>query len=138
VIATESLFSMDGDLAPLVALRGLAERYDAALVVDDAHAIGVMGPEGRGMAWAGAPGGGADIVIGTFGKALGAAGAFVAGPRALRDALINLARTFIFTTGPSPAAVGAAAAALRIIQTDGEPRARLDANIARVRQALTG
>jgi 8-amino-7-oxononanoate synthase len=136
VVVTEGMFSMDGDLAPVAALRRLAVSAGALLMVDDAHAIGVLGDGGRGIAWAGAPGGGADVVVGTFGKALGSAGAFVAGPRIVREALINVARTFIFTTAPSPAAIGAAAAALEIVRADPEPRAALEANVRLMRDGL--
>lgn len=136
VVVTEGMFSMDGDLAPVAELRAVVLEHNALLVVDDAHSLGCLGEGGRGIAWAGVSGGGADIYIGTFGKALGSAGAFVAGPAVLREALINTSRTFIYTTGPGPAAVGAALAALRIVQTDPEPMLRLQANCRQVRAGL--
>jgi len=136
-IVSEGIFSMDGDIAPIGRLHNLARTHDALLIVDDAHGIGASGEGGRGNAWKDVPGGGADILIGTFGKAFGAAGAFVAGPRIVRDALINLARTFIFTTGPNPAGIGAAHEALRIIRDDPEPRSRLEANTRLIRRGLT-
>jgi len=100
-VLTESCFSMDGDIPDLPALRALTRRHDAALVVDEAHALGVFGPEGRGLcAEAGVT---PDVLIGTGGKALGVHGAFVAGSRNLRLWLWNRARSFVFSTGISPA-----------------------------------
>lgn len=131
VVVTEGVFSMDGDVAPVEALAALSRSRGALLVVDDAHGLGALGRQGRGVA---APH--ADVLVGTFGKAFGSAGAFVAGPRVVRDALINLARPFVFTTGPSPAAVGAAHAALEIFLQDPEPQARLARNVAFMRREL--
>ena len=114
-LITESLFSMDGDAAPLQDLALIAQSNDAALVVDEAHAIGCLGPSGRGLCaeYGIQP----DILIGTFGKAFGTSGAFVAGTFDLRDYLVNRARTFIFTTGlPAPLAA-ATNAALSIISS---------------------
>jgi 7-keto-8-aminopelargonate synthetase-like enzyme len=103
LIITESLFSMDGDAARLADLAELARSTDAILVVDEAHAIGVHGPSGRGLC--AAAGVLPDVLIGTLGKALGAGGGFVAGSSALREYLVNRARTFIFTTAlPAPVA----------------------------------
>ena len=107
-LITESLFSMDGDLAPLTDLAGLAEAEDAILVVDEAHALGVLGPNGGGLC--AAAGVSPDVLVGTLGKAFGSAGGFVTGSGALRDYLVNRARTFIFTTAPPPALAGAARA----------------------------
>jgi 8-amino-7-oxononanoate synthase len=132
LLITESLFSMDGDAAPLAALADIAARNDAILVVDEAHAFAVLGPGGRGLsAQAGVS---PDVLIGTLGKALGSAGGFVAGSSALKDYLINRARTFIFTTAGPPALAGAARAALALASgPDGdERRARLVANHARL------
>jgi 8-amino-7-oxononanoate synthase len=112
LLVTESLFSMDGDFAPLPALAAAAEAHDAIWIVDEAHAVGVLGPAGRGLcAQARVE---PDVLIGTLGKALGAAGGFVAGTRLLRDFLVNRARTFIFTTALPPAVAGAARAALEL------------------------
>ena len=114
-LITESLFSMDGDIAPLPRLASIAAAHDAALIVDEAHAFGCLGPSGRGLSaeFGLQP----DILIGTLGKAIGASGAFVAGTSNLRDYLLNHARTFIFTTSlPIPVAA-AAHAALQIVST---------------------
>src|SRR5947209_3361981 len=109
LIITESLFSMDGDTAPLPDLAEVARTSDAILVVDEAHAIGVHGPAGRGLcAGAGVV---PDVLVGTLGKALGAGGGFVAGSPVLREYLVNRARTFIFTTAlPAPVAAAASRA----------------------------
>lgn len=112
LLLTESLFSMDGDVPPLGALAEVAARHDAILAVDEAHAIGVLGPEGRGACTqAGIV---PDVLIGTLGKALGSAGGFATGPRSLRAYLVNRARSFIFATAPPPPVAGAALAGLRI------------------------
>jgi len=113
ILVTESLFSMDGDLAPLGALTDAAAATDSILVVDEAHAFGVFGPGGRGLCAAArvVP----DVLIGTLGKAAGTAGGFVAGAAPLRDLLVNRARTFIFTTALPPPVAAAAAAAVELI-----------------------
>ncbi len=113
LLVTESLFSMDGDLAPLAALADAAQATNAIMVVDEAHALGVLGPGGRGLcAEAGiAP----DVLVGTLSKAFGAAGGFAAGDRALRELLVNRARTFIYTTALPPPVAAAAGAALALI-----------------------
>jgi 8-amino-7-oxononanoate synthase len=100
-IAVESLYSMDGDRAPLGELIELARRHDGYLLIDDAHGTGVFGPEGRGLA---APFDGLDnvIVLRTCGKALGCEGALLCGPQIMRDFLVNRSRAFIFSTAPSP------------------------------------
>ncbi|HVY39600.1 MAG TPA: 8-amino-7-oxononanoate synthase [Polyangia bacterium] len=109
LLVTESLFSMDGDSAPLAGLAQAAREHDAILVVDEAHAIGVHGPAGRGLC--AAAGIVPDVLVGTLGKALGASGGFVTGSAVLRDYLVNRARTFIFTTAlPAPVAAAAARA----------------------------
>ena len=104
---------MDGDAAPLAALAEIAQAQDAILVVDEAHAFGALGPGGRGLCAQDRveP----DVLVGTLGKALGAAGGFVAGTRLLRDFLVNRARTFIFTTALPPAVAAAAHAALDLV-----------------------
>jgi 8-amino-7-oxononanoate synthase len=125
LLVTESIFSMDGDAAPLADLADLADKHDAILIVDEAHAFGVLGPRGRGLA--AAAGIEPDVLIGTLGKAAGAAGGFVAGSDPLRDFLVNRARTFIFTTAlPPPVAAAAAAALVLLDGPEGdERRARL-------------
>ena len=113
-IVTESLFSMDGDFAPLADLARLAAKHGAALVVDEAHAIGALGPGGRGLCRdAGVT---PDVLIGTLGKAFGAAGGFAAGSATLHKYLVNRSRTFIYTTAPPPPVAAAALAALEIIR----------------------
>lgn len=112
-ILTDTVFSMDGDLAPLEHLSAIAARHDAALLVDEAHATGVLGPDGRGLA--AALGVKAHIHVGTLGKALGTFGAYVAGSRSLIDFLANRARSFIFTTALPPAIAAAATAAVRFV-----------------------
>lgn len=137
MLATDSIFSMDGDLAPLGALSQLARQHGAALMVDDAHGFGVLG-DGRGALFeaAGAPLD-ADIYMAGFGKALGTAGAFVAGSEALIEFLIQRARTFVFSTAPPPALAAASRAALALVAgEEGDARrAHLAALIARFRSA---
>lgn len=133
LIVTESVFSMDGDRADLALLAQLAERYGAALYFDEAHASGVLGPQGRGLA---AECGGADIVMGTLGKAFGAFGAYVAGSRALIDWLVNSCPGFIYTTALPPAVLGAVDAALDLIPGMDQERAQLAHNSQRLRDAL--
>jgi 8-amino-7-oxononanoate synthase len=118
LVVTESVFSMDGDRAPLVEIADLCERFGAWLMVDEAHAAGVFGPRGAGLA---AECGVTDRIavhVGTLGKALGSFGAYVAGSRALVDLLVNRARPFIFTTGLPPASAAAARAAIEIIERE--------------------
>jgi len=137
LIVTDSVFSMDGDEAPLQALLDLAVQYDAWLIVDDAHGLGVLGPSGRGsIADAGLPPHPNLIMIGTLGKAAGVSGAFVAGSQEVVEWLIQRARSYIYTTGPSPMVAGALLASLqRMVQGD-DLRARLQQNIARLRDGI--
>ena len=137
LIVTDSVFSMDGDEAPLAELMSLAERYDAWLIIDDAHGLGVLGPQGRGsIADAGLPPHPNLVMIGTLGKAAGVSGAFVAGQRNVIEWLIQRARSYIYTTGPSPMIAGALLAAIvRIIQAD-DLRTRLSSNIAQLRHGI--
>ncbi len=102
IIITESVFSMDGDIAPLRKIAELADKYEAAIILDEAHAVGVMGPEGRGIAAEAGIVPYLLAVVHTCGKALGCAGAFVCGPAVLKEHLINHARTFIFSTALPP------------------------------------
>jgi 8-amino-7-oxononanoate synthase len=114
ILVTESLFSMDGDVAPLAALAEAAAATESILVVDEAHALGVLGPGGRGLT--AAAGVVPDVLVGTLGKALGAAGGFAAGIGPLRDVLVNRARSFIFATALPPPVAAAAAAALALVR----------------------
>ncbi len=122
-VLTDGYFSMDGDTPDLVALRSICDRHGAALVVDEAHALGVWGPEGRGACAAQdvRP----DVLMGTLGKSLGSGGAFVAGSRSLGRWLWNRARSFVFSTGLNPAAATAALRALPILQAGERTRTLL-------------
>ncbi|NJD34742.1 MAG: 8-amino-7-oxononanoate synthase [Betaproteobacteria bacterium] len=133
LILTESVFSMDGDRADIAALVQLAAHHGAALYVDEAHASGVLGPQGRGLA---AECGGVDIVMGTLGKAFGAFGAYIAGSRTLIDWLVNRCPGFIYTTALPPAVLGAVDAALDLVPGMDADRARLACNAQRLRDAL--
>ena len=134
LILTESVFSMDGDRADLSRLAALAERYDAALFVDEAHATGVLGPGGRGLS--AEVEGKIDLVMGTFSKALGGFGAYVAGSRVLIDYLVNAASGFIFSTAPPPAVLGAIDAALDLVPGMEAERVHLAALGGRLRAGL--
>jgi 8-amino-7-oxononanoate synthase len=123
-IAVESLYSMDGDRAPLASLAAIADRHDAFLVVDEAHATGVFGSEGRGLA-AAIEGNPNLIVVHTCSKALGSAGALVTLPRILAAFLVNRCRPFIFGTAPSPLMAVASLESLAILQEEPERRAQL-------------
>jgi 8-amino-7-oxononanoate synthase len=136
LIVTESVFSMDGDTAPLATICEVAERYNAMVMVDEAHATGVVGPEGRGVVAAEALRRRVALQMGTLGKALGTFGAFVAGSRALIDLLLNTARSFIYTTALPPPVVAAAAAALSIACADTERRQRLHDNAGYLQRAF--
>lgn len=103
LVVTESVFSMDGDLAPLAAICDLKDAHDALLLVDEAHAFGVLGPQGRGLAAALGLECRVDLQMGTFSKAAGLSGGYVCASRAIIDLLINRARSFIYSTAPSPA-----------------------------------
>jgi 8-amino-7-oxononanoate synthase len=123
LITTESIFSMDGDAAPLKEMVALKEKHGAWLMVDEAHATGVIGENGRGLADELGVGGQIEIQMGTLGKALGASGGYVCGSRLLVDLLVNRARSFIFSTAPVPAAAAAARAGIRLAQSrEGEAR----------------
>jgi 8-amino-7-oxononanoate synthase len=123
-IVAESLYSMDGDFAPLESLVAIADRHDAFLMVDEAHATGVFGPGGRGLT---APYEGREnlIAIHTCGKALGAAGALVTTTRLLRDFIVNRCRPFIFSTAPSPLMAVAVQETLSILRDEPERQQRL-------------
>lgn len=136
VIVTDSVFSMDGDIAPLPAIVELAERFEARLIVDEAHATGTLGPGGQGALAAAGLQGQADVVIGTLGKALGSYGAYVCADEPTIQFLVNRARPFIFSTAPAPPAVAGALAALELLQERPHRVARLRAAARLLRGAL--
>jgi 8-amino-7-oxononanoate synthase len=117
LVVTESIFSMDGDRAPLREIVALKEKYGAWLMLDEAHATGLYGKNRRGLAEELGVSGQIEIQMGTLGKALGASGGYICGSRALVDFLVNRARSFIFSTAPVPAAAAAATAAVQFVQT---------------------
>jgi len=126
LILTESVFSMDGDRAPLRELIELKKRFGALLMLDEAHAVGVIGPNGRGLAAAQNLSDDVDVQMGTLSKALGASGGYICGSRSLIEWLINRARSFIYSTAPPPAIVAAALAAVNFLgSSEGEERRRL-------------
>jgi 8-amino-7-oxononanoate synthase len=137
LILTDAVFSMDGDLAPLPALFALAERFDAWLVVDDAHGFGVLGPGGRGsLAHFDLPPSPRLILMGTLGKAAGVSGAFVAGDRRVIEWLAQRARSYIFTTASSPIMAAALLASLELIAAGDGRRAHLQRLIWRLQEGL--
>jgi 8-amino-7-oxononanoate synthase len=138
LIVTESVFSMDGDLAPLREIVELKDKYGAWLMLDEAHATGLFGERRRGLAEACELADRVEIQMGTLGKALGAAGGYICGSRRLIDLLVNRARSFLFSTAPVPAAAAAATAAVRLIQSaEGETRrARLWQNVDQTKNAV--
>jgi 8-amino-7-oxononanoate synthase len=135
-IITESLFSMDGDYAPLRDLVELKDQWGANLFLDEAHATGVIGPEGKGLTTYLGLNHRVEVQMGTLSKALGSCGGFIAGSRTLIDLLINQARSFIFSTAPPPAVAAGASAALTIVHSaEGEAlRGALRRNIDQLRQ----
>ena len=134
-IAVESLYSMDGDRAPLAELVDLAASHDAFLLIDEAHATGVFGPSGRGLA-DGLDGVENVVTLRTCGKALGCEGALLCGSRTFRDFLVNRGRGFIFSTAPSPLMASAVREALRIVADEPDRRDRLGALVATAERAL--
>ena len=134
-IAVESLYSMDGDRAPLDALAAIASRHEAFLLIDEAHATGVFGADGRGLARH-LEGRENVIALRTCGKALGCEGALLCGPAVVRDFLINRGRGFIFSTAPSPLMASAVRESLRIVADEPERRAHLWELVAAAEQAL--
>lgn len=137
LIVTDSVFSMDGDLADLNGLVTLKERYRALLMVDEAHASGVYGQRGEGYVHHLGLQKRVDVQMGTFSKALGCFGAYVTGPQWLIDYLINKARSLIFTTGLPPAVLGSIKAAIGLVAEDEQRRARLQENSRFFRQELS-
>lgn len=134
LVVTDGVFSMDGDIAPLKELARVCKAHDALLVVDDAHGIGVLGPQGRGSVLAaGLSEADVPVLIGTLGKAVGTSGAFVAGPAVVMDYLVQKARTYIYTTAMPPALAKATYASIDLIEQDDARRSHLQALIARFR-----
>ena len=133
IVATDAVFSMDGDLAPLPRILELAEQHDAWLVVDDAHGFGVLGG-GRGSLAHFGLASTRIVYMGTLGKAAGVAGAFVAAHPAVIETLLQAARPYVYTTAQPPALAEAVRAALALIRDDASRRARLQASIARFRE----
>ena len=136
LLATDGLFSMDGDVAPLASLVDVKERYGCWMLVDEAHATGVLGEGGRGSIEQCGVSGRVEFVIATLGKSLGSFGAYVAAERDAIDYLINRSRSFIFTTAPPPPVVAAARAALAVLEAEPERRERLWENIRRMARGL--
>jgi len=139
LIATDTVFSMDGDLAPLVELQALAQRYDAWLYLDDAHGFGVLGERGEGaLSLLEDRNDPRLIFLATLGKAAGVAGAFVGGSSELIEWLVNKARTYVFTTAQPPMLAAAVSASLRLIAVEGWRRAHLLELIERLKSGLAG
>ncbi|MGQ0812557.1 MAG: 8-amino-7-oxononanoate synthase [Nitrospiraceae bacterium] len=132
LIVTDGVFSMDGDAAPLPELAALASRYDAKVLIDDAHGTGVMGRYGRGSLEHFSVEGQFSFQMGTLGKALGSSGAYVTGSQSFIEYLVNTARSFMYTTAPPPSSAAAARAAIQIIEAEPERRARLWENRRRL------
>jgi len=137
LVVTDSLFSMDGDLAPLVELADLAERHDAMLLVDEAHATGVFGQKGRGVAEHLGVEDRMEVRVGTLSKALGCAGGFVAGRRRVIDWLVNRSRPYIYSTATPAALAAAALAALDIVASEPHRRSQLLERAAGFRRSLS-
>ena len=138
LLVTESLFSMDGDTAPLVAWIAAKEKYGAWLLVDEAHATGLYGATGAGLVAEAGLSGRVEIVMGTLSKALGSVGGYIAGSRTLIDWLVNRARSFIYSTALPPGAIAASDAAVRLAQSSegAALREKLRSNIALFRGGL--
>jgi 8-amino-7-oxononanoate synthase len=137
LIVTDGVFSMDGDVAPLAELTALAKRHGCLLAVDEAHGTGTLGPGGRGAVAAAGLTGEVDVIVGTLGKALGSYGAYVCGSRELVELLINTARPFIYSTAPPPPSVGAALAALELLDSRPGLVEQLRRNAAILREGLS-
>jgi 8-amino-7-oxononanoate synthase len=136
LIVTDGVFSMDGDVVPLLELAELAKRHGCRLMVDEAHATGAIGPGGRGTVAAAGLSGEVDVAMGTLGKALGSYGAYVCASRELSEYLVNTARPFVFSTAPPPPVVAASLAALELLEAEPERVERLRSNAATLRSAL--
>jgi glycine C-acetyltransferase/8-amino-7-oxononanoate synthase len=136
LIVTDGVFSMDGDVAPLPELVELSRRHRCRLLVDEAHATGTIGPSGRGLVAAAGLTGEVDVIVGTLGKALGSYGAYVCAQREVIELLVNTARPFIFSTAPPPPAIGAALAALALLEARPGAVEHLRSNAAALRESL--
>jgi 8-amino-7-oxononanoate synthase len=136
LIVTDGVFSMDGDVAPLPEIVELARRYDARVMVDEAHGTGALGPGGRGAVAAAALEDEVDIVVGTLGKALGSYGAYVCCDEDMAEYLVNHARTLIFSTALPPPAVAGALAALDLLRSQPQRVDKLQRNSRTLRDAL--
>ena len=134
LIITDSLFSMDGVAAPLRDVAALAQSFDAGLMVDEAHALGVFGPDGRGLC--AAQGVEPDVVVGTLGKSFGVAGAFTAASEEIVSLIRNRARSFVYSTAPPPLVARAAITALQLVREAGDARKTLLANAHQLRSEL--
>jgi 8-amino-7-oxononanoate synthase len=134
LVISETVFSMEGDLVPVTALRALCDRYGCGLMLDEAHALGVVGPHGRGLASRETvtP----DVMVGTLGKAFGLSGAFAAGPTALVTLIENRARSFVFSTAPTPALAGAAHIATELVEAADDRRATVLGHARQLRSGL--
>ncbi|MFF7090822.1 8-amino-7-oxononanoate synthase [Streptomyces rubradiris] len=138
IVVSDTVFSVDGDRAPLTELAAACREYGAGLVVDDAHGLGVLGDGGRGAPYAAGLAGAGDVVAtATLSKSLGSQGGVVLGPARVIEHLVNAARTFIFDTGLAPAAAGAALAALRLLEREPERAARAREVAAELHARLT-
>jgi glycine C-acetyltransferase/8-amino-7-oxononanoate synthase len=136
LIVTDSVFSMDGDVAPLAGLVELAQRYRCRIVVDEAHGTGCVGPQGRGAVHEAGVEGDVDVVVGTLGKALGAYGAYAACTQAMAQFLTNSARSLIFSTAPAPPCAAGALAALELLVEEPRRVEKLQANADTMRAEL--
>jgi 8-amino-7-oxononanoate synthase len=136
LIVTDGIFSMDGDVAPLVDLAEIAARHDVRLVVDEAHGTGTMGPGGRGAVAEAGVEDGVDVIVGTLGKALGSYGAYVACDQRMARFLVNAARSFVFSTAPPPPAIAGALAALSLLEQEPRRVEKLQSNVRVLRQSL--
>jgi glycine C-acetyltransferase/8-amino-7-oxononanoate synthase len=136
LVVTDSVFSMDGDVAPLAEIVELAARHRVRVVVDEAHGTGCLGPGGRGAVHEAGVEDEIDVVVGTLGKALGSYGAYAACDHTMAQLLLNTARPFVFSTAPPPPAVAGALAALELVEGEPQRVDRLRANAAALREGL--
>ncbi len=137
LLAIDGVYSMDGDLAPVAEMSALSRRHDAMLLLDDSHGTGTLGAGGRGAAELCSVGPeGVDVHMGTLGKSLGSFGAFVTGSRLLRELLVNVARSFIFSCALAPPQIAASRAALSVLEREPWRRVKLQENATRLRQGL--